>query len=161
MKFVLNNSRQKIGLKLLEQALFFLADQKFNLKSFIHLLKQRESLELQNKAPRNFTLNAKPESIYLDKPNILYIKAQGAYSKVFFKNGEHSIISKNLKTLTNIINDTGFIRTHKSFLVNKSFVTQYLSNAKGYSLALENGSNIPISVRKKKEVEELLKLPFV
>ena len=49
---------------------------------------------------------------------ILLCKAEGAYTKVFLEDEASVIISKHLITFEKILNEHGFIRAHRSFLIN-------------------------------------------
>lgn len=83
--------------------------------------------------------------IFLDTANILYIKAEGAYSEVFCTNGTKTLVSRNLKNFEDILClDKGFFRTHRSYIVNFKKVIAY-NKSDGGSLELENGTQIPVS----------------
>ena len=83
--------------------------------------------------------------IFLDTANILYIKAEGAYSEVHCTDGTKNLISRNLKNFEDILCvDNGFIRTHRSYIVNFKKVLAY-NKSEGGSLELVTGVEIPIS----------------
>ena len=50
--------------------------------------------------------------------DILYIQAAGSYSTVYTSKGERLVVSKNLKALEQLLDDTDFCRVHNSYLVN-------------------------------------------
>jgi two-component system LytT family response regulator len=49
----------------------------------------------------------------------------------------------------------GFLRVHQSHLVNTNYIHAFLRKDGGY-LKMNNGDDVPVSVRKKAEVMELL-----
>ena len=102
--------------------------------------------------------------VFIERANICYCEAYGAYTKVFVQsknkiNGLVTIscflISKTLKSIITIISSKEFIRCHQSYLVNKNHVTGYEFD-NGLHLNLSNDKRIPVSRRNKKEVLEML-----
>jgi len=59
-----------------------------------------------------------------------------------------------LKVFEKILGDESFIRTHRNYIVNISYIVFYDSTFK--YVVLKNGKNIPISRRKRRNVEEVL-----
>ena len=54
-----------------------------------------------------------------------------------------------------MLKELGFIRTHQSHLVNLQYIKEFIKSDGGY-LMLKNGSNIPVSMRKRAEVVETI-----
>lgn len=59
-----------------------------------------------------------------NKKDIIYITADSNYSTIIFTDGQKVFTSKTLKYWELRLNDIDLLRTHKSFSVNKDFVTQ-------------------------------------
>lgn len=61
--------------------------------------------------------------------DIVAIEAQRAYSKIYLKNSESFLVSRNLKSFEDLlpVGDL-FIRTHRSWLVNSTFVESFSVN---------------------------------
>ncbi len=93
------------------------------------------------------------KTYFIELSDILYCQAEGAYAKIITKK-ETILASKNLKHFTDLLSEQGFIRTHQSYLVNKSEIESINNNI----LVLKDGAEIPISVRKKSEIVASLKL---
>ena len=85
---------------------------------------------------------------------ILFCEADGGYTLFHLQNGQKIIASKGLKTYSQQLENHGFYRIHHSFLVNQSHISKY--NRVDSVLVLENGVTIPVSVRKKENLEALL-----
>lgn len=83
----------------------------------------------------------------LELDKILYLEASNNYCILHLSNGDEFIISKTLKEYNDILEDNGFIRVHKSFLVNKNAVLGYNRN-EGMSIELKNGKELPVSRRR-------------
>lgn len=99
---------------------------------------------------------AAAEGVHLiDRVNILFCEADNNYSRIRLTGGETIYISKTLKELELQLSSKGFIRIHKSYLVNLSHVRKFLYTDDG-TIVLSEGSNLPVSHRKKSMVLNLL-----
>lgn len=69
---------------------------------------------------------------FVELDNLLFFQADGAYTKVFLKDGRQITASKSLKHFQNILVDQNdFLRCHKSFIVNLKHVTEYVKSDGG------------------------------
>jgi two-component system, LytTR family, response regulator len=94
---------------------------------------------------------------YLPLNEIEYFEADGSYVKIFCVNNRSKTVSKNLKYFESALTDcTNFVRTHRSFLVNLDFVTNYSKSDGGY-LTLKRNVQIPVSRERKQAVQDILK----
>lgn len=86
------------------------------------------------------------------------VKCQGEtnYTRIYLADGKMHMVSKSLIEYEEILAEFGFIRTHKSFIVNKIHITSFVKNDGGY-LLLSDKSNVPVSRRRKEYVLEQLK----
>ncbi len=89
---------------------------------------------------------------YIDIPTIQYIQGEGSYAKIFFNNSEKEIVvSKIVKDFEAILADRGFLRVHKSYLVNMNQIKELRKDDSGY-LVLNSGVKIPISHKEREKV---------
>lgn len=95
-------------------------DIKINVELAFH--KQTHTLDKQHAIDPNFFIKDKTGLIAISPKEIRYVEAFDNYAKVFDKSKEH-IVSHTLKSIEEKLIDYGFIRIHKSFLVNFSHVT--------------------------------------
>ncbi|MCW9037755.1 MULTISPECIES: LytTR family DNA-binding domain-containing protein [Altibacter] len=86
----------------------------------------------------------------LQVADILYCQADDNYTNIFLKDSK-KLVSKTLKYFEDLLQDNGFARVHKSYLVNVNAVTEY-NKGKGGSVVLSNGKQIMVSPSKKKEL---------
>jgi two-component system LytT family response regulator len=94
---------------------------------------------------------------YIPVMEIEYLEADGSYVKIYCVNNRSKTVSKNLKYFESALTDcTNFIRTHRSFLVNLDFVTNYSKSDGGY-LTLKRNVQIPISRERKQAIQDILK----
>ena len=82
---------------------------------------------------------------------IYYIQSFGNYLKIFLKN-KMILATDTIKNAEDKLTKLGFIRCHRSFLVNSEFVAEYNDH-----IVLEDQKVIPIGTIYKREVERLLK----
>ena len=85
---------------------------------------------------------------------IVRLEGESNYTRLFFKDNKPLLVSKTLKDYEDILTEHGFIRIHKSHLVNKKHVVNY--NTEG-QLVMVDQSKVEISRRRKDEVMEALK----
>jgi len=96
------------------------------------------------------------EGIHLfDISDIIRCESQDNYTTFYIKNSKPIMISKTLKEYEDLLSDHGFERVHQSHLINLNYLKSYLKKDGGYILMSDN-STIPISLRKRKNLMELL-----
>lgn len=94
---------------------------------------------------------------YIPVIEIEYLEADGSYVKIYCINNRSKTVSKNLKYFENALADCdNFIRTHRSFLVNLDYVTNY-SKSDGGFLVLKRNVQIPVSRERKQAIQDILK----
>lgn len=80
--------------------------------------------------------------------DILYCEASGSYTNFYFVSSNSLCSAKPVYEYEELLSDAGFIRIHKSFLVNLRHVKEYL-RGEGGSVILSNGKELEVSRRKK------------
>ncbi|MDH7445339.1 LytR/AlgR family response regulator transcription factor [Aquimarina sp. 2201CG14-23] len=83
----------------------------------------------------------------LNIADILYCQADDNYTKIFLNQGQ-KLVSKTLKYFENSLTDHGFVRIHKSYLVNINSIVRY-KKGKGGSVQLSSGKELMVSSSKK------------
>ncbi|GGX13982.1 LytR/AlgR family response regulator transcription factor [Aquimarina muelleri] len=79
--------------------------------------------------------------------DILYCEADDNYTKIYLNKGQ-KLVSKTLKYFEESLNSHGFLRIHKSYLVNVSKIVRY-RKGKGGSVVLSSGKELAVSSSKK------------
>ena len=88
----------------------------------------------------------------IDLNSIVYLKADNTYTEMHFQDKKTLIISRTLKNFEDtIVEGSPLIRTHKSYIVNKNFITDVIKSDGGY-LLLNETIEIPITLEKSKEI---------
>ena len=114
-----------------------------NVETFLHNLKQKQSpqkMRLCIPSLKGFQV------IELD--DILYAESSGNYTNLYFLNKPAVCTSKPMHEYEKLLEDAGFVRIHKSILVNLLHVKEYL-RGEGGSVILSNGHEVEVARRKK------------
>jgi two-component system, LytTR family, response regulator len=85
---------------------------------------------------------------YVLLQDVLRLEADRNYTKIFFTNGKNFVSSKTLAEYEKLLKDSGFMRVHRSHLVNLIHLQQYDRQGMLY---LKDGSTVEVA-RRKKEV---------
>lgn len=124
---------------------------------YINEIKEKEnklqnsiSKPLQTQVDGKITIPTQNGFEVLEMENILYCQADDNYTQIYLKTGKR-LVSKTLKYFEDSLSENGFVRIHKSYLVNVNEVTVY-KKGKGGSIVLSNGKEITVSPSRKKEL---------
>jgi len=94
-------------------------------------------------------LSDKIEFLAINK--IIRLEAEGNYTHIYLDNNKQYLVCKTLKDYQELLEGHNFIRTHQSHLINFRKISAYVKTDGGY-IALEDGSQAPISRQKREEV---------
>ncbi|POR27574.1 hypothetical protein BWK58_04415 [Flavobacterium columnare] len=96
--------------------------------------------------------------VFIEVNDILFIKGEGAYSEIHFRNNEKLLVSRNLKNFEDIIcEQRNFIRIHKSFILNTHYIKSY-NKSDGGSIEIQNGLHLPIGTDKVQTILETIEI---
>jgi len=84
--------------------------------------------------------------IYLK--DVIRCQSEKNYTYFYFTNRERIIVSKTLKDFEEILSDFGFMRIHRSHLINLKFIDRFEKSEGGF-LIMNDGSKVEVSHRKK------------
>jgi two-component system LytT family response regulator len=107
--------------------------------------------DLENNNVRKIALPTFDGLEFIHMDDILYCQSDGAYSNVFFTDGNKMYISKTLRYLEDALCNFHFFRVHNSYIVNLNHVSKY-SKTDGGLLILSNGEKVRVSRSKKDEL---------
>lgn len=88
--------------------------------------------------------------------DIIRIEADSNYCFIHLHNEPKILVSKTLKEYENMLDPEAFIRVHQSHLIQIKWIKAYIKTDGGF-LLMHDHSKIPVSVRKRSGVLELLK----
>jgi two-component system LytT family response regulator len=84
----------------------------------------------------------------VDLKDILYCEASSSYTNFYFADKHSICTAKTIHEYEELLEDAGFVRVHKSYLVNLLHVKEYL-RGEGGSVVLSNGKEVEVARRKK------------
>ncbi len=116
--------------------------------NFIH------NISVQNKKDFRLALPTTQGTFFYKPEEIIRLEGESNYTKFFFANKTTLLTSHTLKDYEEILTGHGFIRIHKSHLVNKAHVTNYTTDG---MLTMTDNSKVEISRRRKEEVKAQLR----
>lgn len=91
---------------------------------------------------------------FLETQHIVFLKAEGNYTEILMEDSTKLLICRTLKNCEETLQDNPiFFRSHKSYLINLQFLTEYIKSDGGY-LILKNKYTVPISPEKVNEFLE-------
>jgi len=122
-------------------------------KEQLHVL--QEAVTTPNNKPSKISLHTSEKIIVVNIENIIRCKADNNYTTFYFKDNSKILVSKTLKYYADLLKEVGFLRVHQSHLVNTSFIKEFIKSDGGY-LMLSDNSNVPVSIRKRSKVLEVL-----
>lgn len=100
---------------------------------------------------RCYTFNSHNKLISVRFNDINYIEVYGHETLVHTANAVLTT-SKALSVIEKELSEYGFIRTHKSYIVN----TRYIFSVERNSIILSNGENLPVSRNKLTDVKQMM-----
>jgi two-component system LytT family response regulator len=86
---------------------------------------------------------------------ICYLQVDDHYTTVFLNGGKAVVTTKPLKEYEELLPGVSFLRTHQSYLVNELYIRRY--RPKEGILYLKDGTEIPVSDRKKEVIDKHFK----
>lgn len=92
---------------------------------------------------------------FINIQDILYCSGDGSYSEIHTTQGEKLIVSKTMKEMEEMLQHSGFFRTHQSYLVNLGCIKQYIRGSGG-QLVLQDGSVIQVARARKEALMKVI-----
>lgn len=88
--------------------------------------------------------------VHVPVADILYFEGNGMYQMMFLQDGKQEVIASRMDHLEDALQEHGFMRIHKGFLVNY----RYIMRLDKSEATLIDGATIPISRRKSKDIRQ-------
>jgi two-component system LytT family response regulator len=114
-----------------------------------------QNLSSANNKHGKLALPGISEIQYVELDTIVHLLAERNYTRIHFAKGNSFLSSKTLLEYEKMLKESGFIRVHKSHLVNKKHIASY---EKQGILNMKDGTAIEVSRRKKDVVVNLFKV---
>ncbi len=103
--------------------------------------------------PRTLLLNIRQNRrVSLDQ--ILYLEGDINYTRFYFQFRKRTIIAHPLKHFEPDLLPRGFLRIHRSFIVNSQFIKS--TNLEALTVLLVDGTELKVARRRIKEISEFI-----
>ena len=125
----------------------------------MHPISDFNALITELKSTNNFRIAVPNKSglSYYNTGEIVYIEADGSYSIMHLKENKSVMVTRKIKDFEETLSTKGFIRVHKSFLVNIDCIIELHRNDSGY-LLMSNKAKVPISPKDKEFIIQKIKM---
>lgn len=115
----------------------------------------KNTLSAPEQKPDKISLHTLDKIIIVNLDDIIRCESDSNNTIFYLQDGQKIFVTKTLKYFADMLKNYQFLRVHQSHLVNLQCISAFIKTDGGY-LMLKNGENIPVSVRKKNEVMEIL-----
>ncbi|WP_298507531.1 LytTR family transcriptional regulator DNA-binding domain-containing protein [uncultured Kordia sp.] len=99
-------------------------------------------------------IGSKHQGDYIEKTNILYVEACESYSWLYLKNGSRILSCKTIGFYEALFSTENFIRIHRSYLINLSYLKLY--EPKYRIIHLKGEIVLPVSHRKNRLISKMI-----
>ena len=89
----------------------------------------------------------------IDYADIIYLEGNSNYTLIHLQSGQVKVSPRTLLYHTNNSLNESFIRIHRAYCVNRSFIQEYDKKATPQYLLLNTGLKLAVSRRKKKNLK--------
>jgi len=122
-------------------------------KERLNILKN--TLSSPEQKPDKISLHTIDKIIIVSLDDIVRCESDSNNTIFYLQDGQKVFVTKTLKYFADMLKNYQFLRVHQSHLINLQCISAFIKADGGY-LMLKNGENVPVSVRKKVEVVEIL-----
>lgn len=112
------------------------------------------NLNVKDKKDFKLALPTLQGTFFYKPEDIIRLQGEGSYTKFFFADKTSLLTAYTIKNYEDILFRYGFLRVHKSHLVNKAHIVNYMTDG---MLTMSDTSKVEISRRRKEDVMEVLK----
>lgn len=107
--------------------------------------------------PKRLALNSADRVHVINIDDIVRCTSERNYTLFFLLSKKQILVTKTLKEYEELLEPNGFVRVHHSHLINMAHLKEFVKSDGGYAL-MTDGSNVPVSVRKREELMKALGL---
>jgi len=84
---------------------------------------------------------------------ILYCESDDNYTKFYLPDGQSYLVTKPLKEVQELLEERGFLRIHRQYLINLAHIKKFVKGEGSYVI-MTNGQSIPVSRLHKERLVE-------
>lgn len=91
----------------------------------------------------------------IDHNDVVALKADGSYTSMSMRNGQHIIVSRNLKALESALDPHKFMRVHRSHIINLDEIVEF-HKTDGGMVVMSNGERLEVGTTNRSAIQERL-----
>lgn len=118
------------------------------LQNLVHNLKQKEEGDFKIAVP---TIEG---AVFFTIGQIIRCEGEGNYTWFYLSDGRRHLSAKTMKEYEDILLQHQFLRIHKSHLVNRKFIENYMHDKR--SVVLSDKTELPVAKQRKNEITRIL-----
>ncbi|WP_430906045.1 LytR/AlgR family response regulator transcription factor [Maribacter sp. 2-571] len=115
----------------------------------------KDTISAPEQKPDKISLHTLDQIIIVSLDDIVRCASDSNNTIFHLRDKRKIFVTKTLKYFSEMLKAYDFVRIHQSHLVNLQYISAYIKTDGGY-LMLKNGENVPVSVRKKAEIIDIL-----
>lgn len=108
--------------------------------------------QLRGELPTKIAIPGNTGISFVDLNEILYVEASNNYSKLLLTDKRMFTVSKTLKDVQEVLEESHFLRVHRQYIINLNHVKQFNRNES--ILTMVNGDHIPVARNQKERLVE-------
>jgi two-component system LytT family response regulator len=126
-------------------------ESKKNNESNVHTKTLVENIKTVSDQSKKVVLPTMEGFDVVEVQDIVRCQGNDNFTDFYLKDGTKKMICRTLKFYDEILKDFGFMRVHRSHMVNLNYITSY-KRGKGGTLTMIDGSEVDVSPGKKQEL---------
>ncbi len=123
--------------------------EQYQLKAGVQNTLQQVEQTIISETAQHILIKEDKRHLQIERKQIYYLESFGNYVKVWLEANYH-LTPRTLSSFENQLVSDNFIRTHRSFIVNKELIDYF----EGNRIRLKNGMEIPIGKNYKQNLKE-------
>ncbi|MBK7557023.1 MAG: response regulator transcription factor [Chitinophagaceae bacterium] len=108
--------------------------------------------QLRGELPNKIAIQGNNGITFIDLNEIVYVEASNNYSRLLLTDKKLFTISKTLKDVQEVLEESHFLRVHRQYIINLNRVKQF--NRNEGILTMDNGDHIPVARNQKERLVE-------
>ena len=109
-------------------------------------------IQMKGEAPKQIALHTQHGVSFIDLSDIVYVEASNNYSKLFMADGKQNTISKTLKDVQDVLEESHFLRIHRQYIININQVKGF--NKTDSIITMNNNAELPVAKTQKDKLLE-------
>ena len=109
--------------------------------------------------PSRIAVKAEGKILFIDPAEVAAVEAQGNYVLLLRMSGSAFLLRQSLSVVADKLLAYGFVRIHRSTLVNAAYVEEIYTRTTGeYVLRIQGGKEFPVSRRFRRDLHAITPL---